>query len=375
MKNIKLYLSILIISSLSIFTACNGDSVADKKEILSDSTKKVNESEVLLNFINQSGDIVNTKMAPAIIKANDIYSNLDEYLIIDIRKKDDYVGGHINGAINVEPKKVLSYLETKVNAGTFKKIVIAGYSGQQAEFYTSLLRQLGYGNVYTLAWGMISWNSKIVPNKWGEKISNKYAGVLETKSNPKGKKNNYPVLNTGKITGYGILKARAEKLADEGFKKMTITVDKVMEDKDKYYIINYWPVKHYNIGHLPGAIQYQPRKSFAKAEFLSTLPTDKPIVIYCYKGHHSAFIVPFLRILGYDAYSLVFGANSFMSGTMQNSEIGRTFNINKVAKDFPLVVGKNPSDKQTVVSKQTETTAPQVLIKKKKKKKGEEGGC
>ena len=44
-------------------------------------------------------------------------------------------------------------------------------------------------------------------------------------------------------------------------------------------------------------------------ELLDTLPTDKPIVVYCWTGQTSAQVTPYLRILGYDAYSMLYGMN------------------------------------------------------------------
>ena len=99
MKNIQLYLSILIISSLSVFTSCSTDSISDKKEVVVEAAKDVNESELLLDFVAKSGDFINTKKMPTIIKAVDVYDNLGKYLIIDIRNHDDFMDGHIDRAV------------------------------------------------------------------------------------------------------------------------------------------------------------------------------------------------------------------------------------------------------------------------------------
>ena len=37
--------------------------------------------------------------------------------------------------------------------------------------------------------------------------------------------------------------------------------------------------------------------------------TDKPVVVYCYTGQTSAHMAAYLRVLGYDAKSLLFGMN------------------------------------------------------------------
>ena len=375
MKDIKLYLSIFLIASLSIFTSCDSDSVSSKKDVVVEQASNVNESELLLNFINKSGDLINTAQTPKTVWAYNVYDNLNKYLIIDIRSQGIYEDGHIDGAINVSTKNLLRYMETKANPGNYEKVVIVGYSGQSSGYYATLLNLLGYGNVYFLKYGMCAWSNKIEAQKWSDNVSNKYAANLETKNNPKGEKYAYPVISTKKTTGYSILKARAKKVADDGFGKVLIKVDKLMKEKENYYIINYWPVKNYNIGHIPGAIQYNPRKSLTTSVELNTLPTDKPIVVYCYVGHHSTAIVAFLRVLGYDAYSLAYGANSFMNEKMKQS-IGHIYNASTDVNDYPLVIGENPTDKKIVKQAGNMSNAPKKAIKKKKKKKKqEEGGC
>ncbi|OQY04181.1 MAG: hypothetical protein B6I20_03515 [Bacteroidetes bacterium 4572_117] len=374
MKDIKLYLSGLIVILL-VFVSCSNKSVSNKEEIVIEDAKNVNESELLFNFINKSGDLINTKKSPSVIRAEDLIDVVDKSLIIDIRSNDYYVDGHINGAINVKAKDLIEFMGTKANPSTFEKVVLVGYTGQTSSYYTALLRFLGYGNVYSLKYGMCAWSSKIEPRKWQQNISNKYATLIETKNNPKGKNNNYPQIKTNKTKGYDILKARINEVANDGFGKALIKIDKLMEEKDKYYIINYWPVKNYNIGHIKGAIHYEPRVSMATDKFLNTLPTDKPIVIYCYVGHHSPFLVAYLRILGYDVYSLAYGANSFMYDKMKR-EIGHTFNAADDINDFPLVAGEKPSDKKVSVQENSSANnKPKKLIHKKKKKAGAEGGC
>jgi len=372
MKNIKIYLSLLIIASLSAFVSCGSDSVNNKKELVVEAPKDINESALLLDFINKSGDFINTKKAPTIISAADVYDNLDKYLVIDIRKNGAYVDGHINGAVNVSSKELLKYMETEANPGNYEKLVIACYSGQTASYFASLLHLLGYGNVYSLKWGMSSWNKNIQPNKWLKGISNKYAGMLETKSNPKAAKGSYPSIATGKTTAYGILKARATELAERN--KKYVKIDELMANLDKYYIINYWPADKYGIGHIAGAIQYTPKASLKTSADLATLPTDKPIAVYCYTGQHAAYVVAYLQLLGYDAYTLSYGSNSFMNAKMKQG-FGHAFSAAEI-NDFPVVIGENPSDKKVVKQDTKTNNAPKkALPKKKKKKQEEEGGC
>ncbi|MFN8206037.1 MAG: rhodanese-like domain-containing protein [Bacteroidales bacterium] len=63
---------------------------------------------------------------------------------------------------------------------------------------------------------------------------------------------------------------------------------------------------------MPGAVQYTPKESMKLTASLKTLPADKPIAVYCYTGMTSAYLVAYLRLLGYDAKSILYGANGMI---------------------------------------------------------------
>jgi rhodanese-related sulfurtransferase len=49
---------------------------------------------------------------------------------------------------------------------------------------------------------------------------------------------------------------------------------------------------------------------------LKTLPTNKPIAVYCYTGQTSAYLSAYLRLLGYDAKSILYGGNAMIYDLM-----------------------------------------------------------
>ena len=87
------------------------------------------------------------------------------------------------------------------------------------------------------------------------------------------------------------------------------------------------------MGHIDGAMQYTPKVDLASTTFLLTLPTNMPVVVYCYSGQHSANMAAYLRVLGYDALSLTFGANGMIHDNMTAGKWSDT-NI----MDYPTVV-------------------------------------
>lgn len=62
----------------------------------------------------------------------------------------------------------------------------------------------------------------------------------------------------------------------------------------------------YEKGHIPGAIN-MPGGSLFTAENLAKLPKDKAIVLNCYSGQTASQATAALRMMGYDAYNLLYG--------------------------------------------------------------------
>ncbi len=371
MKKTAYFISILFISILFLNNSCSSDK--PKTKIVTEKTATVPENEALIQFLEQSGNFINNKRIPTLVSAENVRADLKKYLVIDVRRHDDYVNGHINGAINVNPGDLISYMKKNVAADTYEKIVMVCYAGHRASFSAMILQMLGYSNVYSMKWGMSSWDKNTADKKWLKRISDKYSSQLELSDNQKLPKTNLPEIHTGKTLGYDILEARADTILKT--LKFEIGIDKVMNNPDDYYIINYWPEYNYKKGHLPGAVQYTPKLSLIRQMDLLTLPTDKKIVVYCYTGQHASFVAAYLQVLGYDAYALTYGANSFMHTKLTSLKIGHAFNKNDIM-NYPMVQGELPSLKTAgaATDNTVEDNSPAPIIKKKPKKE-EEGGC
>jgi rhodanese-related sulfurtransferase len=83
-------------------------------------------------------------------------------LVIDVRKADDFVAGHIVNARNVALEKIQEDQESI--AKKKDKIVLAvcdngGLSGKAA----SLLRKAGYQNAFSLRGGIVGWRADNLP--------------------------------------------------------------------------------------------------------------------------------------------------------------------------------------------------------------------
>lgn len=306
MKKSK-FLFLSVIFALLIVSSC-------KKE------DPVVESDELVNYVESVIDVgsLNSLITAEALKTKNTASQTS--YIIDTRKAVDYNAGHIPNAVNVpEITDLISHIETNESAiSSYEEIVLVCYSGQTAAFATSLLRIAGYDNVKNMLFGMTAWHSDF--DKWSGNVSTYYAQFLESTENPKPEEGELPEINTGFTDGADILDARIDDTFEAGFGEYSISASMVTNNPDNYFIINYWPNDSYtNPGHIPGAYNYIPGQSLTLATDLKTLPTDKTIVVYCYTGTGSAFLAAYLGVLGYDAKSLKFGANSMFTGDLPKS--------------------------------------------------------
>ena len=237
--------------------------------------------------------------------------------IIDIRSAADYANGHIEGAVNVAASAVRDHIDV-TDLSAYDEISIVGYTGQQSSWITCLLQLAGYKNVYAMKFGMSAWHADF--DVWSGNVSNERAVFFTSDIYEKAAAGDLPVLNTGYNTAEEIFDARWDAVLAEGFGVAAISNGDVYANLDDYYIINYWPNAEYlDPGHIDGAIQYTPSADLALDAFLKTLPTDKTVVVYCYTGQNSAKMAAYLRVIGYDARSLKFGANSMIHDEMTKS--------------------------------------------------------
>lgn len=326
MKKVNILLLGFLVGFLFVTTSCSKD----------DDPVVVVESEVLAEYV---GEYVNTDPFPAMIKADainaDVLVNAGEIFCIDIRDADTFNAGHIKGAVNVAFGDLLSYYEAEGLASK-TTVAIVCFSGQTASYGASLLRMLGYTNVKALKWGMSSWNPA-TSGSWANNISNGFATQMTTDAADKNVAGDLPTLSTGKTTGEEILRAQVEATLAAGFTPGKISNQAAFDDAATNYTVNYWSLAHYEIGHIPGAMQYTPKETLSLTQELKTLPTDKTVVVYCYTGQTSAFTAAYLRVMGYDAKTLLFGANGMMYDVLIENEM-TAFKAASDIHEYELIV-------------------------------------
>ncbi len=329
---------------------------------------KYNNMLDILNFAESHDDFINSPENPALIEVDEVNAELSSLLILDIRDPGDFVLGHIPGAINIAPQKVIDFLDT-TKILNFEKVVVVSKSGQKAAYVTSLLRIIGYNNVYSLDYGMGYWN-QIFADVWiSSKSSSKYVDsyyllrvppkepsylsystpsvTFEDESKPFIKKlkdrvnqliTDYDknsvitieefdnMLNTS-TTRFGYGKNRFIICYDHTFNPNNINISEnallfyahkvepkpVFEDDSvtiKYYDTRYRILRPPEVHAFNGQA---PEHDFSSDKLLFTIPHYKEIIIYSFNGQRSAYITAYLNLLGYNAKFVEFGAHSMLS--------------------------------------------------------------
>lgn len=275
------------------------------------------ETGMLLKDLAENGDYVNSREFPSLIKASAVNELIGtNILVVDIRSTGEYSAGHIKGAVKKDFGELPAFFESAIRPFEYDRIIIVSSDGQAASYTTSLLRLMGYGNVYAMRWGMSAWNSTYATSGWFAGCSAEYQERIETTVNEAWAGRKLPELTTGMATGEEIGIARFTSLFSEGLDNVMITPEDLFSDPSKYYIINYDRRDKYESGHIPGAVRYKPGATLGFIDEMGSIPGDRTVVVYCGTGHNSGFVTAYLRLFGYDARTLKYGNNGFMYDRM-----------------------------------------------------------
>lgn len=85
------------------------------------------------------------------------------------------------------------------------------------------------------------------------------------------------------------------------------------------FILDVRKPEDYAKGHIQGAYNIF-WKEIVKEEYLSKLPKDRQILVYCYTGHTGQVAATFLMLMGYNAVNLKFG---FMGWTLNDEALAQ----------------------------------------------------
>jgi rhodanese-related sulfurtransferase len=257
------------------------------------------------------------------------------YAIIDFRSQADYNAGHIPGAFRSSLGTLLADLETTIPQDREEYIVVC-YTGQTVGHAQVAMQLLGYTPVRSIKWGMSAWSSSVT--NWNNGIGNTLATAETTDNNADLVEHDFPVL-TGSLST--IIETRVAAMLAGDFKRVSYT--NIRDNLEDYFVVDYHEPAVYLgqhaasgvPGHIPGSYQFTPYQTLGLDQWLKYLPTDKPIVLYCWTGTGSSHLAAYLNMLGYDAYSLLYGVNNLFHDQLVDGFVNK-WTPATMARDYPL---------------------------------------
>ena len=309
-----IWLALMLVATMALW-GCSDDDSTTAPPIVTETAFEAMAAAGAA-YINDSG------ACPGVLLATTLNTNLGDYTVIDIRAQGDYDAGHIPGAYHSSLATLIADLATFPDT---KPYVIACKTGQTAGHAKIAMELLGYGDVYSLKFGMCDWNSSI-SGAWD-------GNTADNLVNPDPETTN----NNGSLTTHdfpsitGNVATRVAGMLTAGFK--AVSYADIRNNLGDYFIMNYFGQADYEgtgtagvPGHISGAFQFTPYASLGIDEMLENLPTDKQIVVYCWTGQHSSQVTAYLNMLGYDAVSLKFGSNNLFHTDLSGHKWGGTSN-------------------------------------------------
>ncbi len=314
MKKKILALSLTFVLSCSLVTGCGSNNTPAESEAPATvetpaeeeapATEEATESEAPAEEVSETDVVKEAAMAyfaefpedKHMITVPDLFAKMDageDMLLIDIRSAEDYANGHLKGAVNVPYGTVGESLDIIPDD---VPIYVNCYSGQTSSQTTALLNVAG----------KYATNIQGGFNR-GISTAENYENYIETTENTLSG-DEYPVDEAIKAA---IVDYYAKATSDT-FASFNFPVDSLAElveaESDAYTILSIRQAEDYAAGHIAGAMNIPFGKGMQ--ESFSTIPTDKPVVVYCYSGQTASQTIAILRMLGFEAFNLAGGMGS-----------------------------------------------------------------
>lgn len=338
MRKHNLFIVAIIILSALVFSSCDrGDDLDPTNPIQKPAFTVLKEymleNDLDLNYI-QAGPDLHTKFVAGAPAEADLQAFLDKYTILDIRSAEAFASGHIEGAKHIAFSDILTEAD---NAS--KQILVVCFSGQTACYAVGILRLAGHGDAQALKWGMSGWNPETA-GSWNNNTGDEASGHANWSyaAAPSNQTYEDPFIDMYEEDGSEVLRKQLEAVVAAGFGPVTAKGTDVLNKPQDYFVNNYFSDGDYGkFGHINEALRVKD-ELYLEGDGYKHLDSDDgaKVITYCYTGQTSAVTTAWLRVLGYDAYTMTFGMNgiyhSNAAWTTNQWGVGSS-----VPKNLPLV--------------------------------------
>lgn len=151
---------LILLAVLFLFSSCGVNKkdteLSGGKDTLENSIYE--EGVIAAELAEEGREVVYHKISA--LEAFEIITTTDDFLILDVRTKEEYTGGHIENAMLIPDFEIAERAEAEL---TDKDVLILIYcrSGRRSKIAAMELINMGYTNIYDFG-GIVDWPYEIV---------------------------------------------------------------------------------------------------------------------------------------------------------------------------------------------------------------------
>ncbi len=155
---------VLILLLASLLIGCgtvkdDGENINPDTDINNSTEESAKENETEKESEKDSNEEVKTYKRITMAEAVEIMAKEQGYIILDVRRIDEYAAGHIPGAINI-PNETIGTKEIPELPSKDQLILVYCRSGNRSKQASEKLVNLGYTNIVEFG-GIIDWPGSI----------------------------------------------------------------------------------------------------------------------------------------------------------------------------------------------------------------------
>lgn len=155
-------------------------SYTDQLETAINSKPEIGSYPVLSTEKTEAQEILKTRLAELfakpykefIVKSDEVFTNPNDYFIVNYNNSDSYNNGHIPGAIQYQPGTSLLLDSDLLTLPTDKKVAIYTSTGQEAAYLVAYLNVLGY-DMGNIAYGENGFMNDVLKDKGWDAFTKK----------------------------------------------------------------------------------------------------------------------------------------------------------------------------------------------------------
>jgi len=96
------------------------------------------------------------------ISPKEAQERIGEFVVVDARTPEEFKGGHIEGAVNIDVS-VPSFAGEIAKLDKSKKYLVYCNMGNRSFFASNMMSNAGFGNVFNLQGGIFEWKQNNLP--------------------------------------------------------------------------------------------------------------------------------------------------------------------------------------------------------------------